>query len=164
VRAVLEGLAVRMAIERGNIGAAESAHLERLAERMKGVEREPVAWLHRHDALHDYLCGRSESQRLTGLIRNVRQSVQPDVRVFLSVYPAEMPGAEHRRLLAVIAEGDPAAAEQAMREHVASAATAIVSFLKRLEGEPSANVRPHHLDSTPRRGEAPGRRKPKARR
>lgn len=151
VRAVLEGLALRLALERGGIGADALAHLRRLAERMEAVEQEPVAWLRRHDAFHEYLCGRSDSPRLTALIRNIRQSVERYVRVFLSAYTAEMPGAEHQSLLAVIADGDPAAAEQAMRVHVTSAATAIVSFLKRFDsgGPPvdGGDVR----SSTPRR-------------
>jgi DNA-binding GntR family transcriptional regulator len=134
IRAVLEALAVRTALERRAIGLEEQAHLGRLADRMHAVEHEPVAWLRRHDQFHEYLCARSASPRLTAMIRNVRQSVQPHVRVFLSAYAAEMPGAEHRGLLAAIAAGDPTAAEQAMRVHVTSAATAIVSFLKRFDG------------------------------
>jgi DNA-binding GntR family transcriptional regulator len=141
VRAVLEGLAIRTALERGTIGPEEQAHLRRLADRLQAIEHEPVAWMRRHDQFHEYLCAQSNSPRLTAMIRNVRQSVEPHVRVFLSAYAAEMPGAEHRGLLAAIAEGDPAAAEQAMRVHVTSAATAIVSFLKRFDGGTRAEGR-----------------------
>lgn len=140
MRAVLEGLAVRAALELGNIQAEQLAHLSRLAERMETVEREPLTWLRRHEVFHEYLCSRSNSPRLTSLIRNLRQSVEPYVRVFLSAYTAEMPGAEHRSLLAVITDGDPVTAEHAMRAHITSAASAIVSFLKRFDAGTRASV------------------------
>lgn len=133
MRAVLEGLAVRLALEQRAIGPDELAHMRRLAERMEAVEHEPLTWLRRHNTLHEYLCDRANSPRLSAAIRNIRQSVEPYVRVFLSAYTAEMPGAEHRSLLSVVTEGDPTTAEQVMRVHVTSAATAVVSFLKRFD-------------------------------
>jgi 2-iminobutanoate/2-iminopropanoate deaminase len=44
-----------------------------------------------------------------------------------------MPGAEHKRLVEVIKRGDPLAAENAMREHIHSAAEAILKFLRHSE-------------------------------
>jgi DNA-binding GntR family transcriptional regulator len=131
MRAVLEGLAVRLALERANVTPAASVRLEQLVERMSAVETDSLAWVRRHDEFHEFLCSRSESPRLTAQIRNLRQSVQPYIRVFLSVYEAEMLGSEHRTLLEAVKRGDPDRAEATMRQHVMSAAAAVVEFVNR---------------------------------
>jgi DNA-binding GntR family transcriptional regulator len=156
MRAVLEALALRLALEQRTIGPAELAHLRRLAERMEVVEHEPMTWLRRHNAFHEYLCDQANSPRLAASIRNIRESVEPYVRVFLSAYAAEMPGAEHRSLLAVVTEGDPRTAEQSMRIHVTSAATAVVTFLKRFDPG-SQGASPGGPAPRPRHGRSLGR-------
>lgn len=131
MRAVLEGLAVRHAapfIAKGGID-----RLNALADGMETAENDSLLWLRRHDEFHDYLCSKSGLSRLSTQIKNIRYSVEPYIRFFLSLYSAEMPGAEHRRLIEVIKRGDLLAAENAMREHIHSAAEAILKFLRHSE-------------------------------
>jgi DNA-binding GntR family transcriptional regulator len=130
VRAVLEGLAVRLAIERASVSAERLSRLDQLLEDMEATKPDTVKWLRRHDALHEYICSESDSPRLTAQIRNLRQSVEPYMRVFLAAYKPEMPEAEHLKLVEVIKGGDPLLAETAMREHVTTAATFVVKFLE----------------------------------
>ena len=140
MRSVLEGLAVALALPA--ITEEVLTDLEGQVRRMQRAESDPVAWLELHDAFHDAICRLAGRPRLAALVRNLRQSAVPYLRLYLSAYrEAEMPGFEHGTLLEAIARGDPQIVEATMREHVMSAATGIVEFLRKSEvhgpaGEP----------------------------
>jgi len=141
MRSELEGLAVRRALP--SIQQGDIEQLEKMADDMEAVEKQPMVWLPRHDAFHDYLCTKAGSPRLVAQIRNFRQSVEPYIRLFLTLYDAEMPGAEHRGLIDAIKLGDAPAAEGAMREHITSAAAAILKFLRKVgDGDGTRGARP----------------------
>lgn len=129
IRSVLEGLAVSLAIPA--LTDAVLADLEHQVRRMRDAERKPGAWIELHDAFHDSICRLAGRPRLAALARNLRQSALPYVRLYLATYQqAEIPGFEHQTLLDAIKRGDPRVAEAAMREHVMSAATGLVAFLR----------------------------------
>ena len=110
------------------------ADLQAQVGRMRRAESDIPAWVELHDAFHDTICRLAGRPRLADLVRNLRQSVVPYLRLYLSAYrEAEMPGFEHDTLLAAIRRGDPETAEAAMREHVMSAATGVVEFLRKSE-------------------------------
>lgn len=129
IRELLEGLAIRRALPHLDPSALQ--HLETLLGQMEAAGSDTELWLRLHDEFHDYLSGRSQSPRLTTLVRHLRQSVTPHIQLFLSMYKkGELPNVEHRELLDAIKSGNPDAAEAAMREHVASTARALGEFLR----------------------------------
>lgn len=132
MRSVLEGLAVALALPA--IDDAAQADLEDRVHRMRVAEPDPATWIELHDAFHDSICRLARRPRLAAHVRNLRQSVVPYLRLYLSAYrEPEMPGFEHGTLLNAIKRGDPKIAEATMREHVMSAASGVVEFLRRSE-------------------------------
>jgi len=130
MRAVLEGLAARVAVP--NLDAEAFEDLELLLTRMDRSRGNLGRWLRCHDEFHDAIVRRSGRPRLVTQTQLLRRAVEPYIRVHVGAYAhEEMPGAEHTSLLEVLRAGDPLAAERAMRAHVEAAATHIVEFLKR---------------------------------
>lgn len=129
IRELLEGLAIRRALPHLDPPALQQ--LEALLGQMEAAGSDTELWLRLHDEFHDYLSSRSQSSRLTTLVRHLRQSVTPHIQLFLSGYKkGELPNVEHRELLEAIKSGDADRAEAAMREHVASTASALGEFLR----------------------------------
>ncbi len=121
VRAVLEGLAARLAAPlfspqeldqmAENLAAAEAAlaegNLDLCSERGK--------------RLHDAIINKADNQRLTLIIRNLDDHVQR-FRLLSDQISGRLNKSvkEHRRVLEALRQRDPAAAEQAMRDHLFS--------------------------------------------
>lgn len=132
MRSALEALAVSLALPR--IDAAVMAELEDRVRRMRRAEARIGAWIEIHETLHDAITRLAGRPRLAAAIRNLRQAAAPYLRLYLSAYRyAEMPGFEHETLLEAIRSGDPATAADAMREHVMSAASGVVEFVRKSE-------------------------------
>lgn len=139
IRAALEGLAATEAARHlDQDGLEECELLARRLERAQGDIRE---WFLRHEAFHDRLYEFAGMPRLSAEIRRFREAVQPYLRLYIDVYgQLEMPGVEHRRLLAAFAKSDADRAGQAIRKHVEHAAEGVLEFLARggPEGVPEA--------------------------
>jgi DNA-binding GntR family transcriptional regulator len=132
MRSVLEALAVSLAVPR--IDAAVMTDLEDRVRRMRRAEARIGAWIEIHEALHDAVTRLAGRPRLAAAIRNLRHAVAPYLRLYLSAYRyAEMPGFEHETLLEAIRTGDPARAGDTMREHIMSAASGVVEFVRKSE-------------------------------
>ena len=132
MRSALEALAVSLAVPR--IDDAVMADLEDRVRRMRRAEARIGAWIEIHEALHEAITRLAGRPRLAAAIRNLRQAVAPYLRLYLSAYRyAEMPGFEHATLLEAIRAGDAARAADAMREHVMSAASGVVEFVRKSE-------------------------------
>lgn len=132
MRSVLEGLAAALALPA--VTEQVLADLAGQVQRMRRAESDIPSWIELHDAFHDSLCRLAGRSRLAAQVRTLRATVVPYLRLYLSAYQAaEMPGFEHDTLLAAIERGDPQALEVIMREHVMSAATGIVEFLRKSE-------------------------------
>ncbi|MDJ1009267.1 MAG: GntR family transcriptional regulator [Paracoccaceae bacterium] len=118
MRAVLEGLAMRLAttrIDRQGLDEADIA-LSRLDRARVNVDRFITA----HDQFHDVFLEYCPRPRLVGEIRRIRRATEPYLRMTLKVSSTAVQNttAEHLELLSAIRSGDPETAERAMREHV----------------------------------------------
>jgi DNA-binding GntR family transcriptional regulator len=131
MRAVLEGLAIRLALPGLDGKAIED--LEELLPRMDRARGDPKLWLERHDEFHDSLCRRSGRPRLVAEIARLRSTVRPYLLVYLSVYEqGDVAGFEHRTLIEAIENNDPPMAETTMRNHITVSEARVVEFLKRV--------------------------------
>jgi len=128
IRGALEALAASEAAR--NIREDDVDEFELLLRRMDRSRGDPKAWIIRHDAFHDRLYEFAKMPRLTAEIRRLREAIHPHLRLYIDVYHhTEMPGYEHRTLLAEIASGSASRASLAMLEHVESAASGVLEFL-----------------------------------
>ncbi len=129
IRSVLEGLAVRLAVDR--IGPAEIDEMREYLRRMKKGQNDADQWLPRHWAFHEYICGLSGRQRLLREIERLYTAIEPHLRLWF--FHANRPVIaikDHQQLLDVIETRDPERAEAAMREHVLVTAPHIIRFLQ----------------------------------
>jgi DNA-binding GntR family transcriptional regulator len=128
IRAVLEGLAVRSATKIVTPDALDD--LELYLQRLKRLEANSALWVERHDEFHDLLCRLSGRARLCAEIQRLRLAIRPYIRLYakLNARP-EIPGFEHRHIVAAMRKADPDRAERAIREHIMVNAEAIAHCL-----------------------------------
>jgi DNA-binding GntR family transcriptional regulator len=134
MRGVLEGLAVSTALRTlGEPALGELfVRLDDMLARLDAVQSDPIVWVQRHQELHQTICAAASRPYLVATIQKLHQSVAPYTRLYLSGYKvAEMPGFDHRALLEAMKRGDPDTAGRAMRDHIVSAATGAIDFLRR---------------------------------
>lgn len=111
IRTALEMLAASEATRHLHEDALDEFEL--LPRRMERAQGDPKQWVARHEAFH------------------------PDLRLDIDVYRhTEMPGYEHRSLLAAIARRDPEQASRAMREHIEYAAAGVPPSSSRASARP----------------------------
>lgn len=117
MRAVLEGLAVRLALPR--LGATELRRLEAMLDAMEDRAAPAADWTGAHRAFHETLCGYSDSPRLLRQIASLHSLVEPHMRLWDAMADRHVGTREHHdTLLAALRAGDPVVCEQAMRAHV----------------------------------------------
>lgn len=119
IRAVLEGLAARMAAER--IGAEQLEHLGVLLKYIEAYSAEgDVGNLEKvHREFNDLIYKAANSQRLYGMITTLVDHITRFIRVGYS-YPGRIPEAtrEHRQLVEAIKMRDGDLSERIAREHI----------------------------------------------
>ena len=129
MRAVLEALAVRLALPR--LDADSFAELELRLQRILASSSDPHLWIQRHDEFHHYLCLCSGRQRLAAEIQRIRNAVQPYLLLYNSIYHTrEMDGAEHQVLMDALRTGSSVLVERVVRDHVLTAASGVSSFFR----------------------------------
>ena len=117
MRAVLEGLAVRLAVPR--MRAADLHRLQAMLDAMEDRDAPDADWTGAHRAFHETLCACSDSSRLQRQIASLHSLVEPHMRLWARMSHRHVGTREHHdELLAALREGDPAACEAAMRRHV----------------------------------------------
>jgi DNA-binding GntR family transcriptional regulator len=117
MRAVLEGLAVRLAVPR--LRAADLRRLETLLDAMEDRSAPEADWTGAHRSFHETLCAYSDSPRLLRQIASLHSLVEPHMRIWDRMADRHVGTREHHEeLLAALRGGDPAAGEAAMRRHV----------------------------------------------
>ena len=133
IRAVLEGLAIRLAMPH-----IDSAALEELERRLALMQQKEAArddWIACHYEFHDYLyslCGR---RRLIRQIRTQHVIVEPYLRIYFHHVEKKRTADEaHRVLFKEIKSGDASRAEQAMRDHVSGTAPLLAAFIEKKDG------------------------------
>jgi DNA-binding GntR family transcriptional regulator len=132
-RAVLEGLAARIAAPRMDADAIEE--LSGLLARMEKSRGHAADWLRAHEEFHAAICRRSGRQRLVEQTTLYRRMVEPYLRVHVGVYdPPELGGSEHSTLIEALRTRDPACAEAAVRRHAELGAAYVVDVVKTAGG------------------------------
>lgn len=132
IRAVLEGFAASLAAR--NLDKRSLKQLESRVAVLESSQATSKRWVNLHDEFHQVVCTLAGRPLLTETVHTVRQRAVPYLRLYLSANKGtEIRGYEHQTLLDVIANGDPEAADRAMREHVMSAGNAVVEFVRSQE-------------------------------
>ncbi|QFT48934.1 GntR family transcriptional regulator [Roseivivax sp. THAF30] len=117
MRAVLEGLAARMALP--IIGPTQIAELEHLLWRMDNVQEDLSAWITAHDEFHNYLTACCEKPLLIQEAQRMRLMLRPYFRKFYAESREfEIAGLEHRTIVDTVKIGDTEAVENVVRAHV----------------------------------------------
>lgn len=130
IRAVLEGLAVRLAMPR--IDAAVLAELDgHLARMRRAGDAGGGDWLARHQEFHAYICGLSGRPKLIAQIAALHIAVEPYMRVWLHHVARPTTATERQdEVVEAIRTGDAEQAEAVMREHVMRTAPRLAEFLR----------------------------------
>jgi DNA-binding GntR family transcriptional regulator len=133
MRAVLEGLAVRLAVPQ--LTPADLRRLEMLLEAMEPRSELQADWTTAHRQFHEALCARSDSPRLMRQISSLHSLVEPHMRTWASMDGRHVGTREHHdSLLDVIRQGDPAACEAAMRQHVMATVPDLIKHMASTSG------------------------------
>jgi DNA-binding GntR family transcriptional regulator len=132
MRAVLEGLAVRLAAAK--IDKPVLADLHHLLKKMTASEKtDTETWLADHYRFHEYLFQLSGRPKLVGQIRTLHAAIEPSLRLYRHHAPKRRSAGEaHKVLLGLLASGDAITAEQAMRDHVMGTLPLLAGFLNGL--------------------------------
>lgn len=131
MRSVLEGLAVRLAIER--VDEPALAELDQLLERMeRASENNDGEWLTVHRYFHEYVCALSGRQRLLRQIAGLHTALEPYLRLWLIRIDQPVNAnaqREHREIVEAIRGRDPQRAEAVMQEHIRTTAPDLARVL-----------------------------------
>lgn len=116
MRAVLEGLAVRLAVPR--LTPTVLRDLEEQLARMDNLAESTPDWTGSHRAFHEHLCGIARQPRLLRQIASLNSLVEPYMRDWIKA--SGRPGARehHQTLIDALRSGDPVHSEIVMRRHV----------------------------------------------
>jgi DNA-binding GntR family transcriptional regulator len=129
IRSVLEGFAASLASRQLDKRAHKT--LETRAAALEAAQVSSKRWVDMHDEFHHFITVLADRPRLAENVHAVRQRVVPYLRLYLTANKGtEIRGHEHVVLTGVLTGGDPDLAERAMREHVMSAAMAVVEFVR----------------------------------
>lgn len=128
MRAVLEGLAARTALER--IGPRQIVGLLRLVDVMEESEGDVPQWVTAHREFHEYLCRLSASPRLVQQIAALHAVVEPHMRLWLQYADKPMSSRDdHMGIVQAFRDGDPAQVEAVMRAHVQDTVPALKALM-----------------------------------
>jgi DNA-binding GntR family transcriptional regulator len=127
MREALESLAVAHAIP--HLSKEVARELGSMIERMRRTE-DARRWLKLNDDFHLRLYGCAGRPRLSGLIDNLRDASAPYIYMFVASRPlSERSNEEHQEILDACISGDAATAQQAIQQHLRSAAKQLAEFL-----------------------------------
>ncbi len=117
MRAVLEGLAIRLALPR--MDAVAILELERMLDRIDDRSGVQDDWTTAHRAFHETLCARSARPRLIRQIAALHSLVEPHMRLWALQMDRPLSArADHQDLIDALRSGDADRCEATMREHV----------------------------------------------
>jgi len=134
MRAVLEGLAMRLALPQ--VTPTVIAELEAMLDRIDDRSGVQPDWTSAHRAFHEKLCALSGRPRLIRQLASLHSLVEPHMRMWATQVERPLCArADHQDLIDALRAGDPVAAEAAMREHVMATVPDLMSTLR-----PAANA------------------------
>jgi DNA-binding GntR family transcriptional regulator len=116
MRSVLEGIAIKRAIDRFDEDAFTTLEMHLL--RLERAQGDFSHWIARHNDFHDFICAQSGARRLFTDVQRLRTAVEPYLRIVLGTPQSENALAEHRKLIDAIRQGDPRIAEEVIRKHI----------------------------------------------
>jgi DNA-binding GntR family transcriptional regulator len=116
MRAVLEGLAVRLALP--YITPRVMRQLEALLDRLDDGEDLQPDWTAAHREFHETLCALSGRPRLMRQIAGLHSLVEPHMRVWVIADRPTSARAHHQSLIDALRSGDAQRCEETVREHV----------------------------------------------
>lgn len=129
MRSALEGLAIRVAVEK--ITPRHLSMLERLLDDMDDFREDSAEWVSRHRAFHEYLCSLSGRPRLMRQITALYSVIEPHMRLWLQHADKPLSARqEHAVILDALRNGDPDQAERVVREHIEGTVPELVRFLE----------------------------------
>lgn len=127
MRATLEGLAARIAIER--VGPSEIEELEYLRARMERAAGDLVKWMACHDDFHNYLTSLSSRPLLMQQCERMRLMLRPYFRrYYAESHELEIVGLEHQAIIDAIVRRDPDALERTVRSHATANTESVAAF------------------------------------
>lgn len=133
MRAVLEGLAIRLAVP--NLKPSDLRYFETMTDALGDQSEIGQDWTTAHRNFHETLCAKSESPRLLRQIASLHSLVEPHMRMWASMRDRHVGTREHHlTLLAALRSGDPAACEDAMRKHVLDTVPDLMRHLDSAQG------------------------------
>jgi len=128
MRAVLEGLAGRMALPR--IGASHVDELTRLVDVMERNENDVSEWVTAHRNFHEYLCQLCGRRRLIAQIAALHAVVEPHMRLWLELAEKPMTSRDdHMTIVAAIRQGNASDLEATIREHIEATVPALRNWM-----------------------------------
>ena len=130
IRAVLEGLAIRLATPNVDDEALSnlSVLLDWMQRAMNAANLEE--WLTRHRQFHEYLCSLSQRPRLLHQISGLHTAVEPYVRMwFVHIQRPLSVRSEHEEVIAAIRSSDADRAEAVMKNHILATAPELAPHL-----------------------------------
>lgn len=129
MRAVLEGLAMRLALPR--MSAATIRELEAMLDRIDDRSGVQPDWTTAHRAFHETLCAHSARPRLIRQLASLHSLVEPHMRIWATQVERPLCArADHQDLIDALRAGDPVAAEAVMREHVMATVPDLMTTLR----------------------------------
>ena len=136
LRSILESYAVRIAVESRAYSEQDFEELDRLLGRMEELERKgDVAALVEADMdFHRFATGRSNHQLLLEMVNNLHS--QTMVLIFnTKMYRSDQvpDSVSHRAIIDGLRSGDPAGAEEIMRNHIIDAGTWLVNRMEEVQ-------------------------------
>jgi DNA-binding GntR family transcriptional regulator len=117
-RAVLEGMAIRLAVQ--NVTIKDIKHLEQFYGEMKAKITDDSIELLSQDSsyIHHYIYKLSMHSILLSMYEFISFRIQLVNRILQRKYTKAQEVAEHLELIEVLKNGDPDEAEKVMREHI----------------------------------------------
>lgn len=116
MRAVLEGLAARMALDR--VTDEDIEELELLRHRMERAANDLPRWIKHHDDFHNYLTGLSGRPLITQQTQRIRVMLLPYFRrYYAETRELEIAGLEHQTIIEAMRRKDPEYVEKTVRSH-----------------------------------------------
>lgn len=128
MRAVLEGLAIRLALP--HLTPATLRSLEAMLSRIDDRSEILPDWTEAHRQFHETLCAVGGRPRLIRQIASLHSLVEPHMRVW-ALHAGRPPSAraDHQNLIDALRAGDPQRCEIAMREHVLATVPDLMTYL-----------------------------------
>jgi DNA-binding GntR family transcriptional regulator len=127
MRAVLEGLAARLALPR--IGPNEIEELDQLRRRMERSTEDLIKWMFYHDDFHNYLTSLSGRPMLMRQTERMRIMLRPYYREYYSrSQELEIFGLEHRKLIDAVRKLEPDRVEEIVRAHAMKNVEKVAEF------------------------------------